>query len=171
MDRFLWSLDLAARLSAGHRVLMHDQVEEAREALRARSAEREAARQVAEDVAAFAPPRVTRGSPYEVVGAVDAALHAYGLPPTSGRGAAGSCAMVWREIGSADGPTSPCTAAADYLADLGYRGGTRLPVCSGHAHQLVTRHRSVEGLPMPTLRPMRPGVSHGLPTEYLGSPL
>lgn len=165
--RAVWYMDLLARVSSGQRVVLSDQVTEVRD----REAARAMTRDLDRESAPVPPTPVTPGSPFEVGGAVDAALHAYGLPPTTARVAAGACAMVWREIGRTDGPTRPCGSAADYVADLGYRGGARVPVCAGHAQQLVHAHRSREGVPVPVLHPVRAGVSFGLPPEYLGSAL
>lgn len=162
--RFMWGLDFIARVGSGQRVFLAEDVEAARESVRVR----EAARREAEDASASVPVRVTPGSVYEVGAAVDAALHWFGLPPTSGRDVAGTCAMQWREIGRKDGPTRACASGADYVADLGVRGGARLPVCSAHAHQLVHAHRARPDLSMPTMHPLRSGVTFGLPPEYLG---
>lgn len=141
-----------------------------------RAAARLAADQEAAEREADRPPRITPGSPYAVGPMADRVLAGwYGLPPTSGRDSAGTCSMRWREIGRTDGPTRACTAAAEYVADLGYRarGGSSLPVCSAHAHQLVTVHGAQPEHPRPVMRSLRggSGAGFGIPPEYLGDPL
>lgn len=106
-------------------------------------------------------PRAPEGSPWVIGPRTGAVLARYGLPAPAVV-PAGQCAGHTMLSGM---PPAPCGGAATHVVSLG--AGASFPVCPSHAHALIARHRATPDLPRPSLRPLRTGVGHGLPPEYL----